>query len=208
MDSTKVKICGIRDVKTALFCSENGADFIGLNFSPVSIRKIELANAENIYKEFIKLKIKSTAIVFLFYKNPINEIKEIINKIKPDYIQYITDDISGAEMAFTKIPLIPAIRVKSKITDQDLLNFNSELFILDSWSENLGGGSGKTFYWQNIQGITKKFLLAGGLTVNNVQNAVKTVRPFGVDIASGVESAPGIKDKQLIKQFILNAKRS
>ena len=84
---TLVKICGITDSETAIYCHDNGADFIGLNFSPASVRKIDIATATTIQENFRKKNITSTKTVFLFYKNNQQEIREVLQNLKPDYIQ-------------------------------------------------------------------------------------------------------------------------
>ena len=100
--------------------------------------------------------------------------------------------------------MIQQIHVKEKITDSDL---TSEFSILDSYSTELGGGTGEKFNWNLISVSNKKFFLAGGLNPDNVIEAIEKVNPYGVDVASGVESIKGIKDLEKIRKFIKNAKR-
>ena len=204
--SKKVKICGIREPETALFCAQKGADYIGLNFSPDSPRKIDITTAKAIIEAVKNSGIKT---VFLFYRNSKEEISGILAKIRPDYIQYITrewDDTSFLER--TAIPLIPAIQVKEAITDNDLQKWPGEFYILDSYSKNEGGGTGESFNYELINTITLPFLVAGGLNPENVSAALSSTRAFGADVASGVEKNKGTKDAGLIERFIQNVKRN
>jgi phosphoribosylanthranilate isomerase len=204
--STKVKICGIKDNETARACIDMGVDYLGFNFSPKSKRQIDIVTFEKIYK-FIQDQ-NTTKIVFLFYKNLIVEVKSILSNFKPDFIQYVEDDftIDRTEWRNFSIPLIPQIGVKKEIFDKDLPE--EELVILDSYQKGEGGGTGKVFPWRFVSNIRKKYFLAGGLNPSNVVEAIKILSPFGVDVASGVESSPGVKNIQLIKDFINNAKRA
>ncbi len=210
-DSTKVKICGILDVDTALFCGKQGADFIGLNFSPKSIRKISVSDAKSISNEvsrFNQNKNGSLKIVNLFYGNTESDIRSICNEIKCDYIQLIAgDEELKTHLPDLRIPVILSIGIRKETTEDDLKNFHSGLLILDTYKKGEGGGIGETFDWEMIKDVRRKFFLAGGLNPGNVADAIKLLRPYGVDVASGVESTKGIKDKNKIREFIQNAKR-
>ncbi len=209
---TKVKICGICDPDIAVFCLEEGADFLGLNFSPTSVRKVSLDNAKNILGELeiaSKSKKRKVSIVNLFYQNSNEEIEMICREIKSDLIQLIAKD---EKVVFEKlnvpIPRIYSVGIEKKISDEDLQKYNSDFLILDTYKKGEGGGSGFAFDWDFIKDVRRNYLLAGGLTPENVFHAIKYLKPYGVDVASGVESAKGIKDKNKIREFIQNAKRS
>ena len=104
--------------------------------------------------------------------------------------------------------VIKAIRVKDMQSVKKLSSFEVSGFLLDTFSENLHGGTGKVFDW-NLALPAKKLgpvIMAGGLTPNNVQQAVRQIRPYGVDVCSGVESEPGIKDHKKVRAFLNNAK--
>ncbi|MDX1958601.1 MAG: phosphoribosylanthranilate isomerase [Leptospiraceae bacterium] len=206
MNHPIVKICGIRTQEILEYCLEEKVDLLGFNFSKESKRKINI-------KEFVPI-IHSVPIDFhsrfvaLFYKNSIEEIKEVLRSFSFTYIQYITLD-PLLDLQFLKGKskfLIPQVGISHNVTDSDL-KYKDELIILDSHSENQGGGTGKTFAWEKVKDVKRKYLLAGGLNPNNVSNAVQKLNPYGVDVASGVESEPGVKDKKLIKEFIQNVKR-
>lgn len=145
----------------------------------------------------------------LFYQNSPEEIRTITSSLYHDLVQWVWDDPKLA-FADRKNLLgkrqICSYRVHSPIYNKDLKDIPSELLILDSYSKDAGGGTGETFNWDFITLIERKFFLAGGLNPSNVSNAIQTVKPYGVDVASGVESSPGIKDSQKVIQFIRNAR--
>lgn len=207
-EKTKIKICGIRDLEIAKICREEGADYIGLNFVPSSPRKISLKDAQKIV-EFYRDTKNSPEIVLLFYQNSPEEIRTVTSSLYHDLIQWVWDD---PKLTFVDRKnllgkrQICSYRVHSPIHNEDLKNIPSELLILDSYSKDAGGGTGETFNWNFISRIERKFLLAGGLNSSNVSNAIRIVKPYGVDVASGVESSPGIKDSQKVIQFIRNVR--
>jgi len=206
--TTLVKICGIRSIDIGEFVMEAGADFLGFNFSPISKRKISK-------QEFLKMidrleaKKNNRKFVALFFDNSIEEIHDVTNSYKFDFIQYIDYDskLNLLELEKLGIELLPQIGVRNAITDSDIIQKNP-IVILDSYSEKEGGGTGKSFPWEFVSNVRRNFFLAGGLNPNNVRFAIDTLHPFGIDVASGVESSPGIKDKKLIEEFINNAKRT
>jgi phosphoribosylanthranilate isomerase len=200
----KVKICGVKDIDTALFCAEQGADLIGFNFSPKSIREISLQKAVDIFEAFLQRNLfYSTKLVALFFHTPLEKINEIIKEIPFSFIQIVESDNTVNIQEF-RTNVIQQIHVKEKITDSDL---TTEFSILDSYSPEKGGGTGEKFNWNLISVLNKKFFLAGGLNPENVLEAIEKVNPYGVDVASGVESSKGIKDLEKIRKFIKNAKR-
>ncbi len=204
--TTQVKICGIKEIDIAQACIEFGADYLGFNFSPQSKRQIDIKTFERIYKSIQNQNLAK--IVFLFYKNSLDQVNEILSNFQPDLIQYVEDDltISRSEWKNFSISLIPQIAVKKEIFDEDLPE--DELVILDSYQKGEGGGTGKVFPWGLVSNVKRKYFLAGGLNPTNVKEAIEILSPFGVDVASGVESSPGVKNIQLIKDFINNAKRA
>ncbi|EMY77605.1 N-(5'phosphoribosyl)anthranilate isomerase [Leptospira weilii serovar Ranarum str. ICFT] len=207
-EKTKVKICGIRDLEIAKICKEAGADYIGLNFAASSPRKISFADAQKIV-EYYRAQKNSPEIVLLFYQNPPEEIESVVSALDHDLVQWVWDDpelVSVDREALLGKRQICSYRVQVPVYNENLKDIPGEFLILDSYSKGAGGGTGETFNWEFISEIERKFFLAGGLNPTNVANAIQTVRPFGVDVASGVESSPGIKDAQKVIQFIRNTK--
>ncbi len=212
--SPKVKICGLRTVDDVKVCVEEAADFIGLNFVASSPRLISCKEAETIvtYLHRIVPAFKRPKIVFLFYKNSNYFIQSVLQNIPHDYVQYVSDDpLAPGETSSlyqTKDSRIISYRVRGPITDNSLSSLHSDLLILDSYNSAAGGGTGEAFPWEYVTQIRRPYLLAGGLTPENVSQAITKTHAFGVDVASGVESSPGIKDPELIRKFIRNAKRT
>lgn len=207
-EKPNVKICGIRDLEIAKICLEEGADYVGLNFVPSSPRRITLKDAQKIVEYYASEK-NSPKVVLLFYKNSLEEIESVRSALKHDFVQWVWDDPTLANVDREKLfgkHQICSYRVTAPINDEDLKNVPGEFLILDSYSKGAGGGTGETFNWEFISKVERKFLLAGGLNPTNVAQAIQTLKPFGVDVASGVESSPGVKDKQKVIQFIRNAR--
>jgi phosphoribosylanthranilate isomerase len=207
--TVRVKICGIKTVDIAMSVIDSGGDFIGINFSPVSKRSVDLKKGVEIFESVKKRSNHSLLVVGLFYQNSELEITEILSKIPFDFVQFVAHDNSlnlKLLQSFNR-KLIAQVSVKKPVDDSNLAEYDSEFLILDSYKEGLGGGSGQVFEWENAKAVRRKYLLAGGLNPSNVSKAIEVLHPFGVDVASGVESSPGVKDIKLIKEFIKNAKR-
>jgi phosphoribosylanthranilate isomerase len=207
LDQKKIKICGIKDLEIAKFCISLDVDYLGFNFSPVSKRKIELMKADQIINNLKKkFPTSRTKLVALFYKTEPNLIEEIVHSNLFDVYQYVQNDTSFQKKEHSLIYL-PQIQIDKPTTDLDLLDLKDELIIIDSYEKNLGGGSGKVFPWEYAKGIQRKYLLAGGLNSLNVNEAIQTLNPYGVDVASGVENSKGEKDINLIESFVKNVRQ-
>lgn len=205
MPKTKIKICGVKDIGIAEFCVKQEVDFIGLNFSSISKRKTNIETA----REVLELTLGTpTKCVALFYLTPEEEIRKVLDTLVFDYIQFVTEDSLHTLYILQEYntPLIPQIPIKESFTEEDLYRYNSDLIILDNFKQGSGGGTGEAFDWSKIQNVKRDYFLAGGLNPSNIKTAIQTLQPFGVDTASGVESSPGVKDKNLIEEFIKNVK--
>ena len=199
----KVKVCGMTSLKDALVAVEGGADAVGFIFYKKSPRSVTMKTVREIVLELPPFV--DTVGVF------VDETAEQINKIA-DYCNLDIIQLHGDESpTFCKKirrKVIKAFRIKDMQSVKKLSSFQVSGFILDTFSENLHGGTGKVFDW-NLALPAKKFgpvIMAGGLTPNNVQQAVRQIRPYGVDVCSGVESEPGIKDHKKVRAFLNNAK--
>ena len=199
----KVKVCGMTSLKDALVAVEVGADAVGFIFYKKSPRSVTMKTVREIVLELPPFV--DTVGVF------VDETAEQINKIA-DYCNLDIIQLHGDESpTFCKKirrKVIKAIRIKDMQSVKKLSSFQVSGFLLDTFSENLHGGTGKVFDW-NLALPAKKFgpvIMAGGLTPNNVQQAVRQIRPYGVDVCSGVESEPGIKDHKKVRAFLNNAK--
>ena len=199
----KVKVCGMTSLKDALNAVEGGADAVGFIFYKKSPRSVTMKTVREIVLELPPFV--DTVGVF------VDETAEQINKIA-DYCNLDIIQLHGDESPIfckkIRRKVIKAFRIKDMQSVKKLSSFQVSGFLLDTFSENLHGGTGKVFDW-NLALPAKKFgpvIMAGGLTPNNVQQAVRQIRPYGVDVCSGVESEPGIKDHKKVRAFLNNAK--
>ena len=196
----RVKICGITRVEDALSAVENGADAIGLVFYEPSPRYVNISQAieiANIIPAFV-------SVVGLFVNAEASFVNTVISQVKLDLLQFHGDE-SPEECASYSLPFIKAIRVKS---DTNLVqcakDFSaSKALLLDTHAEGVAGGTGQVFDWSLIPAaLTKPVILAGGLNVQNVAQAIKQVQPYAVDVSGGVEISKGIKDAAKIAAFM------
>lgn len=194
----KVKVCGLRTLPDALLAMELGADFLGFNFWPGSKRHIAPEHAARLVA---RLKGKAK-IVGVFVNQPLSEVKKIIRETGLDYAQLHGDEPAGY-CAKIPVPVIKALRLGTESDLDALKDFPGALWLIDSRTKGFGG-SGISPDWQLVKKakrLTGRIILAGGLTPENVAAAVQTVRPWAVDVASGVESSPGKKDPAKLKKF-------
>ncbi len=203
--STFVKICGIKTPDAMTAAIEGGADFVGLNFHPKSPRFVE----PEVAKYLASYVPDSVKIVGLFVDARNQRIEEILGNVRIDIIQMHgfekPDRIAGLFDRYKK-PVIKSFGISSK---EDLKQI--ELFKKAGWvllDRPGDGGSGQTFDWSILKDFKspKPWMLAGGLTPDNVAEAIKLLKPNAVDVSSGVESERGVKDPAMIKAFITHAK--
>lgn len=197
----KVKICGIRDISTALFAIENGADALGFVFAE-SKRKINPEAAGEIIRELPGEVLK----VGVFVNETKATIEEIANVSGINVIQLHGDETPEFCSSFS-LPVIKALSVGSPDDLSQLDGFSCEYILLDSPKGKYRGGNGVSFDWSilNKPLQDKKMILAGGLNPENVGEGIKAANPYMVDVSSGVETE-GKKDPEKIKRFIENAK--
>ncbi len=197
----KVKICGIRDISTALFAIENGADALGFVFAE-SKRKINPEAAGEIIRELPGEVLK----VGVFVNETKATIEEIANVSGINVIQLHGDETPEFCSSFS-LPVIKALSVGSPDDLSQLDEFSCEYILLDSPKGKYRGGNGVSFDWSILNNPLqdKKMILAGGLNPENVGEGIKAANPYMVDVSSGVETE-GKKDPEKIKRFIENAK--
>jgi len=202
--SVKVKICGITSVADALAAAEAGADMIGLMFYEQSPRHITLPQAVEISRALSPYVLRVGVFV-----NPDEEtVLRAINECGLNLLQFHGDEPSEFCTRFG-VMSVKALRVRDVDSLTALENFHTDAFLLDAHSRSGLGGTGEKFNWDlaiAAQKFGKPIFLAGGLTPGNVADAVKKVRPFAVDVSSGVESAPGKKDAAKVRAFITAAR--
>jgi phosphoribosylanthranilate isomerase len=197
---TKVKICGVTNVADALAAAGAGADMIGLNFYAGSPRHVTHAVAAEIARALPPFVLK----VGVFVNPAADLVLRALGECGLNLLQFHGDEDSAFCTQFG-VMSVKAVRVSDAKSLQTLANFHTDAFLLDAHSKAGLGGTGEKFNWKlavEAQRFGKPIFLAGGLTPENVADAVKQVRPFAVDVASGVESAPGKKDAAKVRAFI------
>lgn len=210
----KVKICGNTSIEDALECVKLGADAIGTVVEvPVDTpRKISIETAGKI---FSKLPVFTPGIAVIMPKNA-SEVVYLLEKIKPHAIQLHGDeslDFVRGLKGTTSCKIIKTLHVKDESVIEKAVEFSGccDAILLDSASEKMGG-SGITHNWNISKEVVKSVgipvILAGGLKPENVEDAIRKVRPYGVDVSSGVEEKPGKKDFDKVRRFIINAKKA
>jgi phosphoribosylanthranilate isomerase len=196
---TRVKICGITNMDDAVSAVESGADALGFIFFEKSPRFIEEEEARSIVSRVPPY----VTTVGVFVNEEPKEINRIVKSAGLDRVQ-----LHGAEgpevCRAIEAKVIKAARISGKEDLQGLDRYDVSAFLLDTFREGVEGGTGQTFDW-DIALEAKKLgtvILSGGLTTENVVDAINHVRPWGVDVTSGVEKEPGKKDPEKIKRFI------
>ena len=199
----QVKICGLTSVDDAARCIELGADAIGLNFWPGSPRVTDLETARAI----VKALGDRAQMVGVFVDFELERVQSILQATGIPWAQLHGDE--PPELVSALLPrAYKALGVEDGSVIHKARRYPGVHRLLDASVSGVPGGTGRTFDWAIAAEIAteRKLTLAGGLTPDNVAQAIRTVRPFRVDVASGVESAPGRKDPQLVERFIETAK--
>jgi len=213
---TRVKICGIKQKAHALAVIEAGGDFIGLVFAP-SQRQVTPAQAGKIVSA-VKSHSHTIEVVGVFVNMPAQEVNMIATSCNLDWVQLSGDEPWEYCHQITK-PLIKAVRIRqgqrpeqicaTLATGEQMLSSQRHLYLLDSQVKGRYGGTGTTFDWNLARQAAERFpvIIAGGLTPENVADAIETVAPWGVDVSSGVEVG-GVKDIGKIRAFIEAVRRA
>jgi len=201
----RVKICGITNLEDALQAVETGADALGFVFCHDSPRHIFPEQAADIIRHLPPF----VQTVGLF----VNEAPETVNETADlcglDVVQLHGDE-SPEYCEEIRRRIIKAFRVKSITCLEPMQRYRVNGFLLDAWSPTAHGGTGRTFNWEiaACAALASRIILAGGLTPENVADAIQQVRPYGVDVSSGVESSPGKKDISKLHNFILAVRQA
>ena len=200
----KIKVCGTTNLKDALFAVDSGADAIGFIFYKKSPRYILQKDAKDIVAKLPPF----VETVGVFVNETSDRVNRIAEQCKLTAIQLHGDE-SPAFCRRIKRRVIKAFRVKDTNSFKGMADYDVSGFLLDSYNEESKGGTGKTFDW-NLALRAKKqgpIILAGGLNPYNVYTAIHRVKPYGVDVCSGVEKSPGIKDSVKIDEFIKSVRK-
>lgn len=216
-----VKICGVRDERTAEQICQLAPDAIGLNFYAKSARFV----TRDVAARITRICRPNVACVGVFVNHSANEIVELVAECQLDAVQLHGDEtIAGLIEVIDRLPGVPVYRAW-RMANESLAELSDQLArlhgggsdlagcLIDAPSRSAGeyGGTGQTVSWGAVAREYQReswppLILAGGLNPNNVGDAIRIARPWGVDVASGVESAPGIKDLGKVQRFIQNAR--
>jgi phosphoribosylanthranilate isomerase len=202
---TRVKICGITTAEDAVDAVEAGADALGFVFVPGTPRAIPPEEAERIVATLPPF----IAAVGVFVDRPLQEVLEIAARCCLQAIQLHGDE--PAEVArCIPMKVIKAIRVKDAESLRPLATYPAHAFLLDAFVEGKPGGTGSVLPWDLVMQFKgpARIILSGGLRPDSVDQAVRLVRPYGVDVSSGVELRPGRKDRQKVREFIAAVRRA
>ena len=203
--SVRVKICGVTSIADAVLAVQLGADLIGLNFYPQSPRYLSPDAALQI-RAVIPAHVLCVGV---FVNAERQQIATLVEQLRLDVVQFHGDE---QEEVLSGWPCrtIKALRVSPGGEMPEVARLSVDYILLDTYKTGQYGGTGETFSWERVVSFVPcrehRLILAGGLTPENVALAVQTVRPWAVDVASGVESAPGRKDQNKMRAFITNAK--
>ena len=197
-----VKICGIRSSAAAQTAAQAGADWIGFVFAP-SRRHIDPDTAA-----MISAAMVGPAKVGVFVDQPLSEVREIADHCRLDYIQLHGGESPDYSRCLNR-PVIRACRVDSAFDPEQWADYPAEYLLFDSFVPGHAGGTGTAFDWRETCGRIRqsrhKFLVAGGLTPENVADAIRILNPDGVDVSGGVET-DGVKNPDKIRKFIAAAR--
>ena len=204
--NTRIKICGITNLADAQAAVEAGADALGFIFYEKSPRFVPLKTAAEISKQLPPFVMR----VGVFVNAPEDFVLRAIAECNLTMLQFHGDEPPEFCTQFGLMSM-KAFRIRDAETLKLIPNYQTDAYLLDAFSSTTLGGTGEKFNWDlavAAQKFGKPIFLAGGLTPENVAEAVKKVQPFGVDVSSGVESAPGKKDHAKVKAFIEAARKA
>jgi phosphoribosylanthranilate isomerase len=202
--SVIVKICGITSIADALAATNAGADALGLMFYEKSPRHVALKTAAEIARQLPPFVIK----VGVFVNAPEAVVMRAVSECGLNILQFHGDETPEYCQLFP-VMTIKAFRIRDAASLKALPDYKTDAWMLDAYAPDKPGGTGEKFNWDlaiEAQKLGKPIFLAGGLTPENVGEAVRRVRPYAVDVSSGVEASPGAKDHEKVRAFIRAAK--
>lgn len=197
---TRIKICGITRIEDGLAAARLGADAIGLVFYEATPRYVTVDQARAIAQALPPFVSR----VGLFVDVDADRVRATISTVGLDILQFHGEESAETYRAFGR-PYIKAVRMWDDVDlyAQQRAYPDAIGLLLDTYVKHTPGGSGETFDWRLVpRDLEKPIILAGGLTADNVKDAIKVVRPFAVDVSSGVEETKGVKDPEKISAFI------
>ncbi len=202
MRRVRVKICGITNWRDAQCAVEAGADLLGFNFYRKSPRYISPAQARRIVRRLPK----RVSAVGVFVNEPEWKMLEIAHSVGLDRLQLHGDEAPAVVTRLSRqLPVIKAVRTSRSFTPSQLAPFKrASAILLDGFDRRLAGGTGRTFDWRLARRAKRygRIFLAGGLAPENVGEAIRTARPYAVDVSSGIERRPGRKNPERLRAFV------
>jgi phosphoribosylanthranilate isomerase len=197
----RVKICGITNIEDAVAALEAGADAVGFNFYAPSPRFV----GPEIAADIVARLPGSVCAVGVFVNAPRQDIEQIARRVGLTALQFHGDEDPRFCRSWPH-KIIKAVRVRDSSGAAAARAYAVDFILVDAYVEDRFGGTGRRIALEYLEGFDRgRLILAGGLTPENVADAVRAVRPFGVDVASGIERAPGKKDWDLMRRFIVHA---
>jgi phosphoribosylanthranilate isomerase len=202
----KIKICGLTREEDALFAAESGADFLGFIFVDDSPRFMDAERVAEIANA-VRARPNPPQLVGVFRDAPHDRIRDTAARATLDLVQLHGSE-EDDDLRALGVPAIKTLHVGAALPDTTAHGSASWL-LFDTWNDRLSGGTGRRFDWSllTLYERAKPFFLSGGITPENVAIAISTVRPDAIDLASGVESAPGVKDHAKIAQLFERVRR-
>jgi len=204
---TSIKICGITNKNDAIDAAKLNVDMLGFVFYHGSKRFVRPKTAADIAGELPPFIAK----VGVFVDEKTEKVLETAEDASLDILQFHGDETPEYCGRFgPKYKVIKAFRIKDKSDLKKINDYDTDFYLLDTGSDDLKGGTGKTFDWKILEGFEflRPVILSGGLTPNNVVGAIAEVAPYGVDVSTGVERAPGEKDHGLMAKFVENVRKT
>ena len=208
---TRVKVCGITNLEDAIASAEAGADFLGFVFYPPSPRAVHKDEVRPI-AEYLRAKHPDVGLVGVFADEPVAQVAKTAHACALGYVQ-----LHGSEppedvdaLVVEGLGVIKGFRVRDADVLREMTLFRPTAYLLDAYVPGRPGGTGEVFDWRLARSVPRgmRVILAGGLAPDNVAEAVRTARPWGVDVSSGVEARPGRKDHDKVRRFISAAKEA
>jgi len=202
--AVKVKICGITNLPDGMAAAEAGADALGFVFYDQSPRHISVEGAAALIRQLPPFVMK----VGVFVNAPADLVLRAVRECGLNLLQFHGDEPPEYCLQFGLMSM-KAFRIRDAASLQALHRYSTDAWLLDAYSPGKPGGTGETFNWDlalQARSLGRPIFLAGGLTPENVATAVQRAQPYGVDVSSGVETAPGRKDPAKVRDFIQAAK--
>ena len=193
----KIKTCGITNLDDALLCESEGADALGFIFYKKSKRYIEPELVKNIVKHLSPFTMK----VGVFVNDSVDFINKTASELNLNAVQLHGEE-SPDIIEKINLPVIKSFRINNEFNFSILEKYSNNSFLFDTYSDSGYGGTGEVFNWKLIpEEIKSKIILAGGISIDNIADIFTNIKPAAVDLSSSLESEPGKKDKDKVKEF-------